>query len=431
MPKTAATYSVLLALALSAPAMASAQDRQYIPYMADSADGAGAESGSQISSGTIDQVQFGDVWSQMDVQLPDHTPDAVSTSTSVGNLANATLKSGDVDSEVRQSFDAVSRATNNLEGYSAGTAVSTTTAYANASSGGTSYGSNSYFAQQDAEGTVDAYSRVDLFQTNQAAGATTAIANVSTSDNYDGFSISDQTQYSNADVTAETDADVYQNGTSASFATTAGGNASSSTGYTSTDYNRALQRTESGTRVSASTDVYMRDGTNVTAATNSFGNSATVNNEWGYATLGVDGEDTVQENNADIDAQSYVTLDQWNGYATSSAYGVGNSALISNVGSDTVMYADQTNSGTVTSYAKLEGASWSGGAGILTSTAIGNAATATVCNYCSEASVGGRINQTNSANINAYGQANTSYGGVVQGSATAVGNAATLQSLGN
>ncbi|QYI99709.1 holdfast anchor protein HfaD [Thalassovita mediterranea] len=430
MPKTAIRFSALLAIAASTTAIAAAQDWEYIPYMGDEATESEAESTANVASGTIDQVQFGNVWADMDVQLDDHTPNGVSTSTTVGNLASATRHAGDIDAEVRQSFDAAAVATNRLRGYSAGTAVSTTTAYANASSGGTNYGSNGYYAQQQAAGSVDAYSRLDLYQADQVASATTAVANVSTNDNNEGFSIADQTQYSAANVTAETDADMCCDGTSASFATTAGANASSSTGYSTTNYNRALQKTESGTRVSASTDVYMGNGTNVIAATNSFGNSATVHNEWGYATLGVDGAPTQQENNADIDAQTYVTLDHWNGYANASSYGVGNSALISNVGSDTVLYADQYNSGTVYSYADLNGASWTGGTGIVTSTAIGNAATATVCNFCSDGAVGGRINQHNAANIIAQGQASISYGGSVYGSASAVGNAATIQSLG-
>jgi hypothetical protein len=422
----------LLAIAMSTSSVA--YGWEYIPYMEDDAAQAEATAGDTDSSGksgTIDQVQFGDVWSDMSVELQDHTPNASVTSTSVGNLGNAIQMSDDVDATIRQGFDASSRATSSLRGYSAGTAVNATTAYANAASGGTNYGSSGYYAEQDAAGEVDAYSRVDLYQANQVASATTAIANVSTNDSNHGFSIADQRQYSATDVTAETDADMCCDGTSASFATTAGANAASATGYTLTSYNRAQQQTEAGSRVSASTDVYMGDGTNVTAATNSFGNSATVHNEWGYATLGADGAETRQDNQADIDAQTYVTLDHWDGYANASSYGVGNSALISNVGSDTAIYADQSNSGTVTSYAKLDGTSWTGGAGVVSSTAIGNAATATVCNYCSEGAVGGRVRQSNTGAVYAQGQATTSYGGAVHGSATAIGNAATLQSAGD
>ena len=383
------------------------------------------------NSGTIDQVQLGDVWSNIDVYVPEHTPDVVATSTASGNLAAAVRNTGDVDSEITQQFDADSVATSSLGGYSAGTAIQTTTAYGNAASSGTSYGYNSYYAQQSASGNVTAYSRTELEQANQIASATTAMANVSSTENNFGESISDQTQYSSANVYAETDADMCCDGTSATFATTAGANATSATGYTNTSYNRALQKTEAGSSVTGVTDVYMGYGTNVTAATNSFGNSATVHNEWGYAALGLSGAETKQENNADVDAQTYVTLDHWDGYANASAYGVGNSALLSNVGSDTAMYADQNNTGTVTSQASFTGESWTGGAGIMSSTAIGNAATATVCNYCSDAAVGGRINQTNSGSVYAQGSTSTTYGGSVYGSASAVGNSATIQSFGD
>ena len=129
-------------------------------------------------------------------------------------------------------------------------------------------------------------------------------------------------------------------------------------------------------------------------------------------------------------ACSDVTLDHWSGYATASSYGVGNSALISNVGSDTAIYANQTNDGTVGSQASFSGQSWVGGTGMVSATSIGNAATATVCNYCSDAAVGGRINQTNNGQVYAYGQATSVYGNGIYGSATAIGNSATLQSAG-
>lgn len=380
--------------------------------------------------GTITQLQLSDVWSDMDVYIPEETGQAASTSTAIGNSAAAVRIEGDVSSEITQEFDASVTATNRLRGYSAGTAVATTTAYGNAASGGTDYGTNTYRTDQRASGEIEARTDFELLGAGQAASATTAIANVSSTDNNFGTNDTDQVQQSAANVTAETDADMCCDAYSSSFATTAGANATSATGYTSTNTNRARQTTAEGTAVRASTDVYMNDGANVTAATNAFGNSATVHNEWGYATLGQEGAPTEQVNNAEIDAQSWVTLDHWSGFATSSAYGVGNSALISNVGSDTVIYADQTNNGTVGSQASFTGESWTGGTGAVTATSIGNAATATVCNYCSDGAVGGRINQTNNGQVYAYGQATSTYGNAIYGSATAIGNSATLQSAG-
>ena len=413
MIRTTASFASLAAFAMGMPfAAASAQEQDSAP-------------------GVIGQVQLGDVWSDMDVYVPVQTRDAASTSTAVGNTAAALRLSGDVRSDIDQSFDATATATNRLRGYSAGTALATTTAYGNAASGGTNHGDNAYRARQAASGQVTASTKAELLGASQIVTATTAIANVSTTDNNFGTNIAGQTQYSAADVSAATDADMCCDGASATFATTAGANAASATGYTSSNYNGALQETGTGTAVRGVTDVYMNDGANVAAATNSFGNSATVYNEWGYATLGLDGAPAVQENGAEIDAQTYVTLDHWSGYATSTAYGVGNSALISNVGSDTALYTDQSNSGGVTSQARLTGQSWTGGTGLVSATSVGNAATATVCNYCSEASVGGRINQVNSGQVSATGQASTPYAGAIYGSATAVGNSATLQSAGD
>ena len=387
---------------------------------------------AEPATGTIDQVQLGDVWADMDVYVPSSAESTASTATAVGNTAAALNDSGDVRSMIGQTFQAASRATNRLRGYSTGATLATTTAYGNASSGGTNDGYNAYYAEQDASGTVSAGADIDVIGAEAIASATTAIANVSTTDNNFGNNFADQAQYSAATVNADTEADMRSNGYAATFATTAGANASSSTGYTSSSYNRAIQETWEGSSVSGSTDVRVEDGTNVTAATNSFGNSATVNNEWGYATLGLEGAPATQVNGADIDAESTVTLDLWSGYAAATSYGVGNSALITNTGSDTAIYAEQTNSGTVSSQAGLSGQSWTGGSGTVAATSIGNAATATVCNYCSDASVGGQISQVNSGQTYASGQAvTTSYGGTVYGSATAVGNSATLQSAGN
>lgn len=408
----ATRITTLMALGLSASALAFAQD--------------------SAESGTINQVQMGDIWSDMDVYVPDYTPEVSSTSVAMGNSAAAVRNSGDINDEISQAFDASATATNRLRGYSADTAIATTTAYGNAVTGGTTYGTNYTWAkEQVASGNISASSDIELLGGAMITSATTAMANISSTNTDFGNNYADQYQYSAANVEATTDADMCCDGYAATFVTTAGANATSSTGYTTTSYNRALQATEAATTVRGVTDVYMNDGTNVTAATTSFGNSATVQNEWGYATLGQQGAPTVQQNAAEIDAQTYVTLDHWSGYATASASGVGNSALISNVGSDTVIYADQTNDGTVGAQASFTGQSWTGGTGVVTASAIGNAATATVCNYCSDGAVGGQINQTNSGSVYATGSAHTAYGGAVYGSATAVGNSATLQSAGD
>lgn len=385
---------------------------------------------AQLSVVEIEQVQLNDVWSNMAVEIEHYAPDAVSTSTAVGNAAAGLVKSGDIDLDVYQTLEGNVGAENRISGYSAGTAIATTTAYGNSTTGGTWMGTNFYRAEQESNGDVSASTDVELAGAHQVATATTAIANVSVPADEYGTGRAFQIQESNGSVSSSTDVDMCCTGESGTFVTTAGGNAVSSTGLTSTNFNGAVQTTAEGEQISSTSDVYMGDGHQVLAATTAFGNSATVHNEWGYATLGRDGSEVFQSNGSNVDSQSYVTLDHWSGYASSTAYGVGNSALISNVGSDTGLYANQENYGTVSTTATLTGQAYTGGTGIVNATSIGNAATATLCNTCGDAVLQGRTNQVNSGAVYAQGYANVPHSGGVYGSATAVGNSATYQSNG-
>lgn len=379
----------------------------------------------------IDQVQLNDVWSNMTVEIPETAWEASSTSTAVGNAAAGLVMQGSIDLDVTQALEGNVRADNELLGGTAGLAVAATTAYGNSTTGGTWSGDNYYRAEQVANGDVAANTRVDIDRANNIATSTTGIANVSVPTDEWGKNAAFQIQESNGSVEATTDVDMCCDGTSASFGTTAGGNAMSSTGTTSTNINGAVQTTAAGETITASSDVYLGNGHNVLAASTGFGNSATLHNEWGYASLGRDGSELYQENASDVDSQSYVTLDEWSGYATSSAYGVGNAAEISNVGSDTGLYAIQNNYGSVYSEASLNGASSHDGDGIVTATSIGNAATATLCNVCGDATLHGQTQQYNAGSVIARGNATVGQSGSVFGSATAVGNSATYQSNGH
>lgn len=378
----------------------------------------------------IDQVQLGDVLSNLEVEIPGRVQEAVATSTAVGNAAAGLVTQGDIDFDAVQTQDGVVIANSEIIGGSARQTIATTTAYGNSATGGTWSGNTYYRAEQDSDGEVEAETRIDMERTRTAASATTAIANVSVPTNEYGEGAAFQIQESNGTVFSATDVDIDRVRRSASFGTTAGGNAVSSTGSTSTNINGAVQTTADGASIVASTDVYIGQARDVLAATTAFGNSATVHNEWGYATLGREGSELFQGNDSDIDSQTYVTLDNWNGYATSSAYGVGNAATISNVGSDTGLYAIQNNYGTVYSSANFNGGTGNGDA-IVTSTAIGNAATATLCNICGDAALHGQTQQYNNGSVIAQGSATIGQAGSVYGAATAVGNSATYQSNGH
>lgn len=383
----------------------------------------------------IDQVQLDNVWSEMNVEIQDYAWEATATSTAVGNAAAGLVTSGSIDLDTFQTLEGDVRAESQLLGGTAGTAVATTTAYGNSTTGGTWDGNTYYRTEQTANGDVEADTNVNMTGADTIATATTAIANVSVPTNEYGDHSAFQIQDSNGSVTSTSTVDMENPNvccdSSASFGTTAGGNALSSSGWSSTSINGAVQTTATGETIQATTRVAMDDGNNVLAATTAFGNSATLHNEWGYATLGRDGSEVFQGNDSDIVSESYVTLDDWSGYATSSAYGVGNAATVSNVGSDTGLYANQNNYGDVTVTAGLNGSSTYGGDGIVTSTAIGNAATATLCNICGDAALQGRTQQVNGGNVVAYGTTTVGASGSVYGAATAVGNSATYQSNGD
>ncbi|MEZ5946795.1 MAG: holdfast anchor protein HfaD [Hyphomonas sp.] len=279
-------------------------------------------------------------------------------------------------------------------------------------------------------GDTSASAIVSLQGSSALSTATTAAANVSVSANDYGTAGGTQTQVSEGDVSASTNAVDCCGGWSATLLTTAAGNVISAEGYTATRIVTTDQTTAAGTTITADSDVYMLDGNDVTNMSTASGNSVVVNNEWGYTSLGLDGAPATQDNGADVDAASYVELDHWSGYAVSSAYGVGNSALVSNVGTDTAMYTTQSNTGDVSSSAALVGQSWVGGSGMANAVSIGNATSTYLCNLCGDSAVYGGTSQMNSGNITATGYVNTPVAGMVMGSATAIGNASTFGSGG-
>jgi len=203
----------------------------------------------------------------------------------------------------------------------------------------------------------------------------------------------------------------------------AAGNSYAASG-SSTTYGSAVIQRNNGAVTQASTNIFANAAANVTGATQAAGNTMTTYNEFGYAH-----QTGYQENSAYVRSETYLTLNDWFGGATASAYGVGNSTLVSNLGSDARVEVDQfnTETGSIDVYASLEGSSVSNGVGSVSATAIGNSITGYVCSACGEepATIYGQSNQLNAASVTATGVANVGHAGFVTGSATAVGNSAS------
>ena len=180
-----------------------------------------------------------------------------------------------------------------------------------------------------------------------------------------------------------------------------------------------MTQTSTGPQVFSQTTVDQARARDVTVASASAGNSASIANEWGYAQLR-----GRQTNVSFVSADTSVSLGQWSGAGVSSAYGVGNATLATNVGSDLMVDVGQINTGGVATSASFEGSG--GGEAILASTAIGNAFTGFVCSYCGEAAVSGTVSQSNSANIASTGTIAVNGTGNLIGSASAIGNSASF-----
>ena len=380
----------------------------------------------------IDQVETGNLWSDMEVVIEDTAEHAAASATTVGNAAAALLNSGNVDYDATQEMSGDASASALLRGYVAtGTATTTATAYGNASNAGTWNGTSHAYTTQTMNGDTTANSDIELAGAGHVAAATTAIANVAGTSGEYGGNYAFQTQTSNGSVTAETDVDMCCNGHSGSIATTAAGNAVSSTGSTTTAIQGAVQTTASDERIQAVSDVYIAEANTIVTATTASGNSYVLHNEWGYASLGRQGSELYQGNESEIDAQSYVTLTDWNGHAAVSAYGVGNSAVVSNVGSDTALHTIQSNFGAVGAQASFTGSSATGGVAQISSVAIGNASTGILCDICGDATLSGSVQQFNAGPVYATGRMQVGSGGTVIGSASAIGNSATFQTGGD
>lgn len=377
---------------------------------------------------SVDQVHTGDLWSEMDVVAVGTVDTASASATTTGNSANGLLASGNLDYDTIQQMDGDATAETSIIGDDVtGAAVTVSTAYGNASNAGTMIGNSYAQSQQTMNGDTDARAEIELLGAGSVASASTAIANVAATSGAFGDNMAFQTQTSNGSVTAATDADFSRVETLVAIATTAAGNSVTSTGSTTTSVQGAVQTTSDSETIQAVSDVYAGFANDAVVTTTSSGNSYVLQNEWGFTSLGREGSELYQGNSSEIDAQSYVTLDDWTGTAAVSAYGVGNSAVVGNIGSDTQLHAIQSNFAAVGSQASFSGESMTGGVATLNATAIGNAATATLCITCGEAALSGTVSQFNSGTVYATGTMAVPTGGAVIGTASAIGNSATFQ----
>lgn len=202
-------------------------------------------------------------------------------------------------------------------------------------------------------------------------------------------------------------------------AATASGNAIRSQGNESSVILSTAQSNWGAIRASARVNAG-GGGVFTTVAAQAQGNGLDVATEWAYGDVR-----GTQDNSGETDAEANINIGNFDEDSIiASSESIGNSAIITNLGTDTFMGLDQTNSGNSRATTRFDGGF--GGEVIGSASAYGNAATSWGCQSCPDTTTRGEINQTNSGAVNATFQSQYISGWGTTGSATAIGNSATF-----
>jgi hypothetical protein len=369
------------------------------------------------------QVQLNDVLGVLNVQMG-AANGLTGTNLAVGNNMAARAVERNMEVRSNQTLNGNVIADNQISAGSArGVTISTAVAHGNAAQVegccATTYTETIQVTSPGKE--VNANSSVRVGSSDALVSATQSTGNTFGSYTANGATQGFAGQYNSARVTSNSVIEACCNNTSATSGAVAAANSARWGGESATIYAAVNQKNYED--VTATSRVSIHSGTNVTSAAAAGGNLAEIQNKWGYAQL-----DGYQENNNRIVSGSAVQLGDWGGFAVSGANSVGNSALISNLGSDVTTSMAQHNGGMVGSFASLEGNSSRGGVGSVSSMATGNAITGYACASCGDASVKveGYTAQYNNAAVVASTFVGVGTAGHIAASATAIGNTATF-----
>ncbi len=304
-----------------------------------------------------------------------------------------------------------------------GTATTASTAYGN-SAVLDHYGDVDVSLSQSTADGSSVFSGATLRLDSYAVGnitAASAAANAVDTNGYYGSIVGGISQDSGASVEARAlvEARTAGLGEFSATAASASGNAIRSHGRESavilaTDQaNRGTVRASS--RVNAG-----GGGVFTTVATQAQGNGLDIATEWAYGEARGS-----QDNSGDTDAESNVNIGNFDvDTVMVSSESLGNSAHLTNLGTDTFLGLDQTNTGNSRAIVRFDGGF--GGEVIGSAAAFGNATTSWGCQFCPDTTNQGVINQTNSGQVNATFQSQYLTGWGTTGTATAVGNSATF-----
>lgn len=390
--------------------------------------GAAAQTSVQPTSETIDQVNLGDVFSNLDVKV-DWAEDRVDTvGASVGNSFTG-LADGPVSAEVTQTNSgAVETQSDVWTGEVGHEVTSTSSAIANTSVVTGQDGDIYANVVQSNDGPVQAVNEVDAVLTWATTNQTTAASNVSEVTGTNGTITSFQEQNANADVFTYANSVAQDvDGFVTNVSSAAGNSATSRNTDSASTYNGGIQTTAQGTSISAFADTDAGVTGDITNAASAAGNQITAENVDSTVDVGSEGAETFQFNGARVEADAFTQVATFDGFASTSANGVGNSVSSHSYRGDTHLENIQNNAGSVTSTVTLNSTGFSGGAGITSASAIGNSISAS----STGGALGARTEQFNAGNTTARTNVTAAHIGSATSTATAIGNAATFSTRAN
>jgi hypothetical protein len=372
-----------------------------------------------------DQLQLRDTTSITDVEVGS-AYDVGATSVASGNVVTAVADDADAAFDNTQHMDGDTTARTDATVWNAGGTVAVTSAAVG--NGGTAElrGSNvdinsTQLAHGDANASVN-FTGGNAGHAATSASASGNVAAVSAQDSEVRF-ISNQESTGSTSAVIEADhGAVGGQVVSGAIASANNLTVGSETATVLTD----TRQTATGDSVRASVDVYAGYATDVSGNATANANAVTIDNQWGYVNSRID-----QSSTANVNADSYVTLGgEFAGFASSGAYGVGNQAIVSNVGSDTVMDVTQANGGDITANAAMSGEG--GQMALASSAAYGNSVSGALCAYCDTnvPSLSASANQVNDGNVTSTATVHTPNATTVAATSTAIGNAGTYSVRG-
>ncbi len=349
------------------------------------------------------------------------------TTSSTGNSLTAGSEAGSLDVQTTQSMQGNAPASTTLNvqdgGYSGASSSLTTAATGNAVTASISGGGDmtSTIDQTTGPVSITTDSQINAYsaQTGDVTASSQAVANSAAVGASTGYSGTTVNQTSTAITQSDGGATVHYTPGALTLSATAASNNLTATGTDGAAQDVTATQSMTGERTQAAQFVAVGNGQTVTNAA-----TATANN------ISASGENnplnvvTVQDNTGYVRAQAETTSYEF-GSSSSLAYGVGNSVMAAEVGSDLTLNNTQTNSGNGVEV--IANSTGNNGYDLTSSaTAMGNSATGYSCSSCA-GTVNVANHQYNSSDVGATSAVSfTSSARSVTGVATAVGNSATF-----